>query len=182
MDGLRERILGSRDLKRKTIPVPEWDLDVTVRELTYPERARYYKEAVGSAAIRKAARAAIEAPADLAEPAKADEPPPEIAAEEEQSEIADYTVAKGRLAALAICMAVVDETGARVFGDDDLEALAQRSPDVLDRLHIEIAILSGLGPTGEKAVEQDSERTLSDAPSSTSPSPSGEPRASSNES
>lgn len=40
---LRERILAVNDLKTKTVSIPEWDLELTVRELSGGERDEIFR-------------------------------------------------------------------------------------------------------------------------------------------
>lgn len=40
---LRDDILSRDDIKRKTIPVPEWEAHITVRSMTGLERVKYFQ-------------------------------------------------------------------------------------------------------------------------------------------
>jgi hypothetical protein len=134
----RDQILGTQDLKRATVDVPEWGCAVVVRALTYQERARYFRR-----------RAAL--------PVAGDAPT-----------AGDYHEAEGILGALAVALAALDDDGVRLFTDDDVAALEQRDPEALLRLHSEILALSGMRPREEAEDLGESQGTTTASGSSNS--------------
>lgn len=175
MSDLRQQFLGAVDLRRETVDVPEWGGPVTVREMTFSERAAYYAESAKHEAARTALTEAseIEASRTLADPEDAP-----ATAERVYANLAALQEAQGRLAALAVRLATIDpQTGARVFKPEDQEPVEGKSPDVLDRLFAAIARLSGLTPGDEAEVLGEPDGTLSGTPTSPSASSSGDGQA-----
>jgi len=175
---LRDRVLGTSDLARAVVDVPEWGGPVTIRVLTYAERARWYRATEEQEAAREALGRALRRgePQTLADPPQADTEPESI-----YSGVAATMEAEGRISARLVRLAVIDpDTGEQEFTDDDLPALAGRSPEVLVRLAAAISTLSALNPENEQRAEKNSGATpngshssdsasLSDAPPPSSP-------------
>lgn len=90
----KNSILNADDLKRETVPCPEWGGDVIIQELGAIDRDRLW-------------------PALLNDEGKND---------------------PVNLAGKVLVRCIVDETGARIFGDDDAESLGKKSPVVINRL------------------------------------------------
>src|SRR4051812_3187961 len=98
----RDAILGADDLKRETVPVPEWGGTVCVRTMTGAERDDYEAET-----YRMRGASADNNLANL----------------------------RARLCVRTIC----DESGQRLFTDQDIDALGKKSAAALDRC-VEVAL------------------------------------------
>ena len=61
---------------------------------------------------------------------------------------------RGNAKARLVVKCLVDEDGKRLFGDEDAEALGNKSAAVVNRLFIEIQKLCGRGPAGEALARQ----------------------------
>lgn len=174
MADIRMRILSSRDLNREEIDVPEWGGMVTVRELTYAERARYYRESAKQSTAQRALSDAIEARGrSMEEKLKTtsiDEPAEEMPEEAEPIDpeivwagTAADVEGEGRLAALLVRMGTIDpDTGIQVFEDEDVKALAGKRPEILDKLATCIATLSAMNGDSVRSAEGNSEETPSE--------------------
>jgi hypothetical protein len=73
-----------------------------------------------------------------------------------------------RFQAIILASTMVDETGARMFGEDDIEQLREKNPDVLTRL---VDVAMRLNKIGPKATE-DAVKNSEAAPSGSSGSDS----------
>lgn len=74
----------------------------------------------------------------------------------------DYRGVRAKLLSLT----VVNEAGERLFSDDDIEALAQKSASAVDRIFSVAQRLSGFGIDKFKEIEQDFARDQSDVSTS----------------
>lgn len=113
--GIREQILGADDRETQTVPVPEWDTEVTVQALSGKERDAYEASLV-----------------DIVEETR----------NGKTVEVAQTNLENSR--AKLIVQAVVDEDGTRVFSDDDVEAVGNKSGKALDRIYDVARDLAGI--------------------------------------
>jgi hypothetical protein len=61
------------------------------------------------------------------------------------------------LRAKLVVLAVVDETGKRLFGEDDVTALGKKSAAALDRVYTKAALLSGISEADQDELTKNSE-------------------------
>jgi hypothetical protein len=131
----RKQILAAQDRQPETVAVPEWGGEVQVRGLSGRERGQYELWATSSK-INKAGKL-IQGDATL------------------------DLVAMVRVRLISLC--IVDEAGIRLFGDADIEALADKDSAPIERVFDVAARLSGLSSADAQ--------TLTDLPNA--PSASG---------
>lgn len=81
-------------------------------------------------------------------------------------------VPMGKFTALLLVATAVDETGARMFALEDVEALGEKSAEALDTVAAVAMRLNGLGGAAVSDAEKNSASTQSDDSGSASPSPS----------
>ena len=124
---LRQQILAAQDLKRETVYVEEWDLTVYVTELTAAAKTEY--QALG---VKRDEEGAIMFAADGITPVV------------NRDAIVDFQEA-------LLIRTLVDDTGNRIFSNDDLAVLKKKSASVLERLH---EVSARLNKTRPKDVEE----------------------------
>ena len=110
--GVRDRILKSEDLERKTLDVPEWGGEVLIRELTGIERDKLTDLYID---------------AQVADPAH----PGEL----------KQTIPKN-YRALICQMCIIDSDGSQIFSEGDIEALQGKSARIIDTVSQAITSLS----------------------------------------
>ncbi len=71
-----------------------------------------------------------------------------------------------------VARSLVDESGARMFSDDELDALGAKNPAVIARLREAAAKLNKIGQTDQKEAEKNSAADSVSSDSSSSPSDS----------
>jgi len=81
-------------------------------------------------------------------------------------------VPMGKFSALLLVATAVDETGARIFTLDDVEALGEKNAEALDTVAAVAMRLNGLGGAAVSDAEKNSASTQSDDSGSASRSPS----------
>lgn len=82
-------------------------------------------------------------------------------------------VPMGKFSAILLAATAVDESGARMFTLDDVEALGEKSAEALDTVVAVAMRLNGLGGAAVSDAEKNSASTQSDDSGSASRSPSG---------
>jgi len=82
-------------------------------------------------------------------------------------------VPMGKFSAILLAATAVDESGARMFTLDDVEALGEKSAEALDTVVAVAMRLNGLGGAAVSDAGKNSASTQSDDSGSASPSPSG---------
>ena len=114
----RDAILGAQDIRTEDVLVPEWGGTVKVRGMTGTQRNAFEKSITR------------EKPAGNRTARRTGQTTTEIIAEE----------VKTRL----VAWCVVDEHGTRVFHDDDLQALNEKSASALEKIVDAAMRLSGM--------------------------------------
>lgn len=113
----RDQILGTDDLGRKEIEVPEWGGTVTIRQLTRGEQDAYLKRQMGDAKMK--------------------------AGRKEVSGEFNAAAMYGHDAWLCV-RGICDADGKPMFGDKDIEALAKKNGAVVGRIAQEIVKFSDM--------------------------------------
>lgn len=111
----RDAILQADDLERELVPVPEWGGSIYVRALSGAERDAFETSLVKERTIRRGRR-------------------------RETTREMDMKNLRARLCALTIC----DADGKRLFTDDDIADLGNKSAAALQRVFEVAQRLSGL--------------------------------------
>lgn len=114
----RDAILQREDMRPELVDVPEWGGSVYVRPLTGFEREQFEKSLVPESPNGKAGR--------------------------RRRKSADVTAAMGTVRARLCALCIVDKDGTRLFTDEDIEALGNKSAAATSRIFDRAAELSGI--------------------------------------
>lgn len=126
------QIFGKKDTVYKIVPVPEWDGNVRIRALRGRERAQFE---AGIAARKVTTKDGEKtAPGELTEKWR------------------EWVVAK----------ACVDNAGARIFSDLQVDKLGERNGAALGRIADAVLELSGITKAEREEIRKNSETTTSD--------------------
>jgi hypothetical protein len=90
----------------------------------------------------------------------------------EQEVFPDGVVNTEKFLTSLVARSLVDESGARMFSDDELDALGAKNPAVIARLRELAAKLNKIGQTDQKEAEKNSAADSASSDSSNSPSDS----------
>lgn len=112
----KEQILKAEDLKRETVPVPEWGGEVIVRTMTGAERDAFEGEITAKKGVNR-----------------------------------------DNIRAKLLARVIIGEDGKRIFDDNEIADLGDKSSSVLDRLFGIAQRLNGIGAKDVEEMEKNSE-------------------------
>lgn len=107
--------MKAEDLKRETVPVPEWGGEVIVRTMTGAERDTFESEITGKKGVNR-----------------------------------------DNIRAKLLARVLINEEGKRLFSDNDIADLGDKSGNVLDRLFGIAQNLNGIGAKDVEELEKNS--------------------------
>ena len=138
---IRDKIIKSKDYKNEKVHVEEWGVDVYIREMSSADRLEFRSKYL-----------------------KKDEEE-NLILDEKGDPIPDVEAAFTYAESLLV-KTLADEDGKRIFSDDQVEELAQKSGTVLDVLYEKAAKLNNL----RQSDIEDLEKNLQPSPSAVSAS------------
>lgn len=138
----RDQILNSKDIETKAVSVPEWGGEVLVRALSLKEANEWRKSMLKPVPTvdKKSGKTTIDLQFD-----------------QQLAEMANVWM---------VSIAVVDESGNRVFSSADIEALSGKSLAPIARIVETVMEISGLNQKAADDAEKNSEPNPSESSSS----------------
>lgn len=130
----KKEILDADDLAREDVSVPEWGGTVQVREMTGLERQEF-----DATLYQIKQKISTGGPQGVMAPEF------------------DVSVHADRVRVKLCSMTMIDEKGARLFTDAEVEKLGRKSDKALRRVYEVAARLSGIGAEAAKKLEGESE-------------------------
>ena len=122
----REQILNKIDIEIKEIPVPEWDGNIFIRQLSRGEQDTYLKRQYGDTRLKQDSKA-------------------------KNQEISAVNI-YGHDAYLCVC-GICNEDGTPLFKQTDIDDLKKKNGAVIGRIAIEIVKFSGMA--GDVPIEDE---------------------------
>jgi len=122
----REQILNKIDIEIKEIPVPEWDGNIFIRQLSRGEQDTYLKRQYGDTRLKQDSKA-------------------------KNQEISAVNI-YGHDAYLCVC-GICNEDGTPLFKQTDIDDLKKKNGAVIGRIAIEIVKFSGMA--GDVQIEDE---------------------------